>query len=280
MGIFRFRLGELSLQRLASALARRGRDLPHRLAWVAGAARRNARAWERHRGLHAGRRCFILGNGPSLAQMDLSPLREEISFGLNRIYLLFDRLSFRPTYYCATNELVLSQFAGDIRALAMPKFLNWNCRALFADAVGETLFVKDRLGLRDGFEGDPRCPLSSGGTVTYTALQIAYFMGFAEAILVGVDHSFADQGRPNREVVRGAGADANHFHPGYFPSGTRWQLPDLLRSERAYALARDAFRARAGRVLNASVGSRLEVLSRVAFEALFEEEKDPCRVRC
>src|SRR4051812_26387014 len=35
------------------------------------------------RGKFAGKRCFIIGNGPSLRQMDLSPLEHEYTFGLN-----------------------------------------------------------------------------------------------------------------------------------------------------------------------------------------------------
>ena len=41
--------------------------------------------------IHKGRRAFIIGNGPSLKQTDLSKLKNEITFGMNRIYLLFDR---------------------------------------------------------------------------------------------------------------------------------------------------------------------------------------------
>src|SRR6185295_17903585 len=38
------------------------------------------------RGRHAGRCCFVLGNGPSLAQVDLTALAGEISIGMNSIH--------------------------------------------------------------------------------------------------------------------------------------------------------------------------------------------------
>ena len=39
-----------------------------------------------------GDRCVIIGNGPSLRSMDLSSLKDEVTFGMNRIYLLFDKM--------------------------------------------------------------------------------------------------------------------------------------------------------------------------------------------
>ncbi|WP_408971725.1 tetratricopeptide repeat protein, partial [Planktothrix sp.] len=40
---------------------------------------------------HWGERCVIIGNGPSLNEMDLSFLKHEICFGTNKIYLGFER---------------------------------------------------------------------------------------------------------------------------------------------------------------------------------------------
>lgn len=268
--IGRFRLGELSLRRLATAGWRRVAALPHNLAWrLAGGQRNRARLAE-YINRHAGQRCFILGNGPSLAQMDLTLLADEVTFGMNRIYLLDPQTGFRPTYYVAINELVLEQFAEDIAALPYPKFLNWNRRHLFDAADESLMFLHLRAGLDDRFIPSPLKPLSSGGTVTYAALQLAFAMGFSEVILIGVDHSFADTGEPNRVEQRPAVADANHFHPQYFPPGVRWQLPDLLRSELAYAEARRAYETAGRRVLDATVGGKLQVFPKETFENLMK----------
>ena len=72
--------------------------------------------------IHKGKRAFIIGNGPSLKQTDLSKLKNEITFGMNRIYVIFPELGFHTTYYSATNDLVIEQFHDDILALPMPKF--------------------------------------------------------------------------------------------------------------------------------------------------------------
>ena len=260
--------GQITVGRLASAAARRIADLPQAWAWrYSAAARANRRALAALAGRHRGQRAFIMGNGPSLGSMDLAPLADEITFGMNRIYLLFDQMRFQPSYYVAINDLVLGQFAEEISALPMPKFLNWNQRAAFPDD-DSILYLRPRLALQDGFQADMRQPIYTGGTVTYAALQLAYYMGFDEVLLIGVDHRFAAQGTPNRAEMR-MGADRDHFHPDYFPAGSRWQLPDLRRSELAYALADEAFHAAGRRVLDATVDGACPVFDKVDFEGLF-----------
>src|SRR4051812_27753792 len=71
---------------------------------------------------HLGQRCFIIGNGPSLKNTDLSLLKNEVTFGLNRIYMNFDAMGYETTYHVVVNELVVEQCAAEIAALKMPKF--------------------------------------------------------------------------------------------------------------------------------------------------------------
>lgn len=266
---------ELTAERIVSALRRRVGDIPHRFAWNASrgqSAVNRARLLDYAADRHRGQRCFILGNGPSLAKMDLRPMAGEWTFGMNRIYLLFEQMGFVPSYYCAANDLVIDQFAQDIAALSMPKFLNWNGRSHFDESDGSLMFLRQALTLTDFFGRDLRSPICSGGTVTFMALQIAYYMGFQQVVLVGVDHSFVDKGTPNRAVTRTDEADENHFHPDYFPKGSRWQLPDLLRSEQAYRLAREAYEADGREIVDATVGGALQVFEKVEYWDLVEEQ--------
>jgi hypothetical protein len=215
---------------------------------------------------HRGERCVIIGNGPSLNKMDLSPLRDEMTFGLNRIYLLFSEIGFETSYYVSANRLVIEQCAHEIEQLKMPKFLNWNERDLvqFSDS---TLFLRNaRRSMK--FSKDISRVIWHGATVTYTAMQLAYHMGFRQVILIGVDHSFATKGAPNKEVVS-AGDDPNHFSGGYFGKGFRWNLPDLTTSEMCYTLAKEAFAADGREILDATVGGKLQVFPKVDFNSLF-----------
>jgi len=219
------------------------------------------------RSTHHGERCFIIGNGPSLRQTDLARLRGEFTFGLNRIYLLFPELGFTTSCLVSVNDLVLEQCVDEITALDLPRFITWRARRWFAANPGIVFLDTDYTGAED-FAPDATGRIFEGFTVTYVALQLAFHMGFSEAILIGVDHSFATQGSANQVVVS-QGEDPNHFAPNYFGAGFKWQLPDLAGSERAYWMAKRAYEAAGRRVLDATVGGRLMVFPKAAYQSLF-----------
>ena len=235
-------------------------------AWRLSARRKASVArLEALRDRHRGERCFVLGNGPSLARTDLRRLASERTFGLNRIYLKFGELGFATTYHVCVNTLVIEQCAREIEALPCPKFIGWDARShiRFTD---DMVFVR-ALG-QPGFYDDPTDGLWEGSTVTYVAIQLAFFMGFDPVILIGVDHDFATKGEPGKVVVS-EGDDPNHFDPGYFGKGFRWQLPNLPTSEDAYRLARQHFESRGRRILDATIGGKLTVFEKVDYDRLF-----------
>lgn len=220
----------------------------------------------RFKDLHQGQRCFIIGNGPSLRQTDLTRLKGEFTLGQNRIYLAFAEMGFQTSYYLSINDLVIEQCAAEIQALNMPRFVSWRARQWLQPQ--ENLFFIHTTYTGEKFATDIRERVWEGGTVTYTALQVAYFLGFSQVILIGVDHNYVTQGKPNETVVS-QGDDPNHFHPGYFGKGFRWQLPDLLQWEEAYRLARRTYEADGRQVLDATIGGKLTVFPKVDYNSLF-----------
>ncbi len=216
---------------------------------------------------YLGQRCFIIGNGPSLKQTDLTRLRGEYTFGMNRIYLMFPELGFPTSYYLCINSLVIEQCAEEIRALPIPKFLSWRSRRLI-QPTADTVFLHTTYS-GPKFARDARVRLWEGATVTFVALQLAYHMGFEKVILIGVDHNYNTQGKPNTTITS-QGSDPNHFHAGYFGKGFRWQLPDLETSERSYQMARQAYEAAGRQVVDATVGGKLVIFPKVAYEDLWK----------
>lgn len=213
-----------------------------------------------------GKRAFILGNGPSLRNTDVSKLRHELTFGMNRVYLAFPEWGFATSYFVCVNDLVIEQTVPEIQALHMPKFLSWRSRR-FITLDEHTMFLHSTY---DGptFATDARRRLWEGATVTYVALQLAYYMGFETVILIGVDHNFSAKGMPNTTVVS-QGEDKDHFNAGYFGAGFRWQLPDLDTSEISYQMARQAYEADGRQVLDATIGGKLTVFPKVDYNSLF-----------
>lgn len=222
----------------------------------------NTAGLKRLKNRHQGQTCVIMGNGPSLAEIDFKALGEVPTFGLNRGYLLWEAEQFSPTYYVAVNDLVIKQFQGDITKISCTKFLPWRWRAIFENAA-DTRYLHQSWNHK--FYSDITRGIWSGGTVTFAALQIAYYMGFHKVILIGVDHSYKYIGSPN-EGVTADGPDLNHFDNSYFGQGTRWNLPDLELSEKAYGLAHAAFEADGRQIINATQGGALEIFPRASLK--------------
>ncbi len=214
---------------------------------------------------HRGGRCFVIGNGPSLKDTDLTLLRNEVTFGSNRIYLLFDEIGFCTTYFLSVNRLVIEQCAHDIESLSCPKFIGWKARDLIT-FTDDMMFLLSRPG--SAFHADITGGICEGATVTYVALQVAYYLGFDRVILVGVDHSFTTRGKPHATVTS-QGDDPDHFHPEYFGKGFRWQLPDLETSERAYIMAKEHFEKAGREIVDATIGGKLRAFPRVDYHSLF-----------
>ena len=266
----RLKLRELTPVRLFQAGKRRFYDIPDKILWrFSQRASENKKLLNGFYNKHKNERCFIIANGPSLSEMELSPLKSEYTIGMNRAYLLFEQWGFSPNYYSCINELVLEQFADDIAELEIPKFLNWNRRRYFPHSCESLMFLKFGFALNDYFSEDITCSLASGGTVTFASLQLAYYMGFSKVIIIGMDHNFCEKGIPNKTELRTDEVDRSHCHPNYFPKGVKWQLPDLLRSELAYIQARTVYESTGRKVLDATVNGKCDIFEKIDFASLF-----------
>jgi len=260
-------LKDFTWERARNAFLVRIKDIPDKIAWLSKNeyTKRNKDKIQLYKGMHVGERCFIIGNGPSLKGMDVDRLKDEIAFGLNRIYLYFETMGFQPTYFVSMEDNVLKQFHHEINELVMPKFVNWKYRRLFQEQKN-IIFIKHSY--KPKFETDLTRPNWSGATVTYNCMQIAYYMGFKQVILIGVDHTFKTNGYAGQAIVS-SGSDPNHFDSNYFPKGCVWRLPDYVTMEMGYRMAKDAFEADGREIIDATRNGKLEIFRKVQYESLF-----------
>lgn len=243
---------------------------------TAHAGRRSITALRALQARYAGQRCFIIGNGPSVAEMDLTPLRHEYTFALNRGYLLFDRMGGPATFLVAVNRHVIEQFGTEILQSPPTKFLSWHSRDLVPDQ-SDVVYLRWSRGPR--FCEDVASQGAwEGATVTFVAMQLAFHMGFREVVLVGVDHSFASTGEPHK-LITSQEADPNHFDPQYFGPGVRWQLPDLETSEIAYRLAVKHFAVAGRRIVDATIGGQAQMFSKAEYSSLVRAPLEPAERR-
>ena len=213
--------------------------------------------------LHEGQKAVIICNGPSLLKTDFSLLENVYTFGLNKINLLFDQTTFRPSSIVAVNPFVIEQNKQFYKDTSIPLFLE--AKASIASGL---LDISPATFLHSvdfsSFSEDCSVSIFQGYTVTYVAMQLAFHMGFSEVALIGCDHDFHVEG-PANEVRTVQGEDASHFHKDYFSYGQQWQLPDLNQSEVYYSLAKDHFEKSGRSLVNVTQGGLLELLPRTSL---------------
>lgn len=214
---------------------------------------------------HKGERCVLVCNGPSLNKMELDFLKNEYVVGLNKIYLGFKKFRFYPNYFVAVNAKVLTQSESEIKKLSSVKFLSDRCPDVYKEnALTHILKTKDYQG---DFSHDIRTGVQEGYTVTYAALQVAYYLGFNEVIIIGMDHKFDFEGEPNEAKLM-EGNDTNHFSTEYF-KGHSWDNPDLINSERYYKIAKDRFEEHGRRIFDATIDGNCSVFEKVDYKNIF-----------
>jgi len=244
---------------------------------------------------HKGQRCFIIANGPSLASMDLEPLKNEITIGCNGIYKAFEKWGFETDYLVFEDIDQTRIRAKEIEKLKnIKKFMAiYNAADVKVDE-NTTLFYSPRTAGHNNksngyyyisndtypqFSKDFASIVHLGSTVTYIMLQLAYHLGFDEVYIVGLDHSYGPLSElyedgsyvkvtdETLEIVKQC-----HYDPNYYKVGDIIGVPSVKLQEKAYAEAKKTFLENGRKIYNASTFSKLEIFEKVEFQSLFDEE--------
>jgi len=231
----------------------------------------------RYRNKHAGKACVVVGNGPSLRAEDLTALHRLgiETFGCNRIHLIFDQTPWRPTYYFISDEKLIKQYSDDVPDIPVDhRFFPRR----YCDIVKNGLYYNE---LQFDYEKDGKFSLDAGkgvypaGSVTTEMIQFAYYMGFSEIYLIGVDFSYAVTNVLNDRTYAYQGEN-NYFIKGYLKPGEVADMPNITANLLGFHAARKAIEENGRVIRNATRGGKLEVFDRVNLDDLlrkWEEER-------
>jgi hypothetical protein len=237
---------------------------------------------DRFAGRHKGKRCFVVGNGPSLNQIDMSLLKDEITFGSNRCYLGFEKWGIDFNYWACVDRLQMEEYAleyADNLPREMVKFFPFEYVSLWqpANACPMNFDYEWRPPYR--FSASPDV-VYLGFTVTQALLQLAACMGCNPIYLIGVDHRYnlskngapRTLGRLNAKIwVADDASKPTHFTNDY-TSGGKPMLFVTPKPEKAEACFAEANKWALGndvQILNATPNSALDVFPKIDFNAIF-----------
>lgn len=244
---------------------------------------------KKFKNLYAGKRCFVVGNGPSLQLKDLELLKNEITFAANGIYLLYPHTTWRPNFYC-THDTLFGNVEMDTEEKIDQKISE--CEAAFTNVVLKAFEYRDRfdnlyfLQIAGGCEGKKSLPFFSAecsekvyaiNTVTYMMLQLAAYMGFSEIYLLGIDCNYVIEKTRSGEIVKYdvkkhqelIGVKDEIYEKMSIATGEGLAVDvdfmlDGYRAARKYAEKKEI------KIYNATRGGKLEIFERVDFDALFD----------
>lgn len=141
-----------------------------------------------------GRRCFIIGTAPSIDHVDLSRIRHDFVFLVNKGYLLTQRFTNKPDAIMIANPHAAAEYGDEAFDYEFRyKFLSAAIPAYNKQYEKEIIVFNqwETPGLHNHFfQFDCTKPLYHANTVVLSALQMAVWLGFAEIVFAGVDLDF------------------------------------------------------------------------------------------
>lgn len=229
------------------------------------------------RNTHLGESCFIIGNGPSLTVEDLETLHQRgiDTFAVNRIYQIFPKTQWRPTYYVSTDAVMLRDKLEEADKIpAQIKFIPLQNKYYLGIKVkGAKYFFRNDLRENDqseGFSLDCTDQVNMRGTVTIACMQLAMHLGYKHIYLLGIDHNFDKIITENGEVIIDPSVK-NYFIEGYDDDVASEVSHNLGNTTRAYFDVRRFIDKTDVRIYNASRKTKLEAFERVTFEEAMEQ---------
>jgi hypothetical protein len=208
---------------------------------------------------HKGERCFIVGTGPSLTLEDLQLIKNEYSFSVNSIVLSYADTDWRPTYYAIQDRFGYEKLKDAIREAKMPYVFNGISDKRMTPVL-DIDFIPFPLNLLDHgkripnhitkFSADAYHCVYAGHSITYSAMELAVYMGFKEIVLLGVDCDYSKA--VNHVKAYSVQDDVN----------AAYLMRESYKVARKYADEHDI------KILNATRNAKLDVFEKVDLEKI------------
>jgi len=237
------------------------------------------RRLKKFKNLHQGvKRCFVIGNGPSIKQQNLTLLRNEYTFATNFFVLHEDFEEINLKYLCLSNPKFWRKGTLPSSVLQVlhehPELITFFEHTFLAVNQRQRLLDRKRCYYvyldykHPVFEGhvslDPARRTHHGHTVIIDlCLPLAYYMGFEEVYLLGCDCDYGLDEAPDYSKA--------YFYPiqeqEAAPDSASYLTDRWVRNVfNSYSTIKKTFETHDRKIYNATHGGKLEVFPRVNFE--------------
>jgi hypothetical protein len=256
---------------------------------------------KRFKNLYSGKRCFIVGNGPSLKKMDLTPLSNEITFTVNHIMLNQKVYDSIQTDYHVFIDPAYNSLKPDIKAdrekIEALRTINYPNKKPVCLTSYEIFSAIQKFGLNDhldlaylyqhrtltnSYSGyiDLSRNIPSSQNVIQAAIFAAIYMNFKEIYLVGCDMTsifltFESNDDGNREISKDFHVykySSHHIQTAIKNSNkydNEYMLNDYAKTFAIFKRIKNYTERKGIKIMNATLGGGLDVFDRVRYKDLF-----------
>ncbi len=233
--------------------------------------------------IHAGKRCFIIGNGPSIKTQDIKPLKDEVAIVVSSFFRHDDAKVINPNYWVMADPYIwikseeyflppfqFAQSKGTTTKLFVPTggfpfFSNFNSGPFIDLHFFHYDHSKTIDTLIDFSVGIP----PYGQNVVIVCIMLAFYLGCNPIYLIGCDHDFLNITEENYEKRQ-----VEHFYPDPnqkkcidYLTWKQWSEA-MLRMRYEYEQLRSYASLWGFQVFNATSGGSLETFPRIEYETL------------
>ena len=221
------------------------------------------------RNIHKEKRCFIIATGPSLTLKDVELLHGEFTFGMNSIPKLYDKTTWRPTYfgiqdcnvYRNMERVILKVYSQADNVFVSDNIAkNFAIPSNFHQFPFDAVYHDNQLEIDKyfaKFSDDCYSIVYDGYSITYSLIQLAIYMGFSEIYLLGADCSYK-RGKKNHVVD--SGNDDKNEEKNY----------DKMTV--GYRKAKEYADSHGIKIINCTRGGMLDVYPRKSLESVLKQK--------
>lgn len=240
----------------------------------------------RYKNMHEGERGFILCTGPSIAEMELTRLKDEKTIAVSGFYLHKDCQTISPDYYCLPtfeNFLDFDSATEYLRKIQEVTLKSQYFFSLHEKQVIDKMREYDNRCVNyvafasmpdfEKFDIELTSLAPAPQSVSIMALEIALYMGFKKIYLIGTEHDCLQTKRYthfydySESIVSQNNQCENE--QGDLGGPFDLELESLYNLWRQYKKIKQIAERNGAEIYNATRGGVLDVFERVDFDTLF-----------
>lgn len=221
---------------------------------------------------------LVVCNGPSLNKEDLESLSYLPSIASNKISLVFDKTTWRPTFYSICDALLIyklqKEHYEDFGQVLCPDYSYLMVRS--RNKLAWKTYHRKGNDHSFNFTQDIHDPIEVGffrpNTVTVSQIQLAMWLGAKNIYVIGCDHSYAEE-RHAKSAKLDHGSISNHFDPRYRVKGEVVNSAAIEKMESDYEFVEQLAKKHNVKIMNISRKTALSTFELSSVEQTISDTK-------